>query len=129
MDLNYLAILAGGILYMIYGTIYYSIMLSDKKEHHNKAILDQQSEGPFKYIYSVVIAFINSFLVAVLVQATGAETWTDGLMVGLIIGVLITLVYFKNSLFGLMSRRVFFIAIGEHLVIFTLLGILHGIMA
>lgn len=129
MDLSYLAILAGGILYMIYGTIYYSIMLSDKKENKNKDILEQQSEGPFKYIYSVVIAFINSLLVAVLVQATGAETWTDGLMVGLIIGVLITLIYFKNSLFGLMSRRVFFIAIGEHLVIFTLLGILHGIMA
>ncbi|OBZ13188.1 DUF1761 domain-containing protein [Bacillus sp. FJAT-26390] len=127
--LNVVAILAGGVMYMLYGTIYYSVRLSDKKGIKNKAVLENQSEGPLKYICSVIIAFVSSFLVAVLIQLTGAENALQGLGIGLIIGLLITIVYLKNSLFGLMSRRSLLIAVGDHLIIFLLLGCLHGLMA
>ncbi|MGD6834225.1 DUF1761 domain-containing protein [Sutcliffiella halmapala] len=123
-ELSLLAILAGGILYVIYGGIYYSTMLGKKKDTQFT-----QSEGPLKYIVSVIIAFISSFFMAVLIEATGANTLLEGLMIGAVIGVVISLVYFKNSLFGLMTRKAFIIAIGDHLVIFTLLGGLHGILS
>ncbi|MGM0837030.1 MAG: DUF1761 domain-containing protein [Bacillota bacterium] len=123
-ELSFLAIVAGGILYMIYGGIYYSIMLGKKKDAQFT-----QSEGPLKYIVSVIIAFISSFIIAVLTEAAGATSLLEGLIIGAMIGVIITLVYFKNSLFGLMTRKAFFIAIGDHLVIFTLLGGLHGILS
>ncbi|MBM7618776.1 hypothetical protein JOC95_000618 [Bacillus tianshenii] len=123
-ELSLLAILAGGILYMVYGGIYYSIMLGKKKDAQFT-----QSEGPLKYIVSVIIAFIGSFIMAVLTEATGAHTLLEGLMIGAMIGVVISLVYLKNSLFKLMTRKAFFIAIGDHLVIFTLLGGLHGILS
>jgi hypothetical protein len=119
-EINSLSIIMGGILYMIYGGIYYSVLLGKKKTNG--------SEGPFKYIYSVLAAFISSFLVAVLVQAAGADSPASGLMIGFIIGLLISMVYFKNTLFGMLSKRYSLIAIGDHLVIFTLLGLLHGII-
>ncbi|WP_391120029.1 DUF1761 domain-containing protein [Psychrobacillus sp. L3] len=117
-NLNYVAIIIGGFLYMIYGTIYYSILLSNKK--------GQQTKGPIKYIYSVIIAFISSFLVAILINATGAETLLQGALIGFIIGIIIKMVYVKNALFGLISMKSTLIAICDHFIIFTLLGALHG---
>ncbi|KZZ84719.1 DUF1761 domain-containing protein [Bacillus sp. SJS] len=122
-DLNFLAILAGGILYMIYGGIYYSILLKDKGN-----FTQNESKGPLKYVFSVIVAFISSFLTAILIQSIGAENWLTGAGIGFIIAVLISIVYVKNSLFGLMSRKALLIAIGDHLVIFTLLGVLHGLL-
>jgi hypothetical protein len=127
-QINLLAIILGGILYMVYGGVYYSVLLSDKQAGKNKEILQHQSDGPLKYIYSVIIAFVISFLMAILVHAVGAENLSGGLGLGFIIGVVITLVYIKNALFGLMSKRSLFIAIGDHLVVFTLLGALHGLL-
>lgn len=123
LELSLLAILSGGILYMIYGAIYYSIVLGKKKDAQFT-----QSEGPLKYIVSVIIAFISSFIMGVLTEATGAHSLIEGLMIGAMIGVVISLVYLKNSLFGLMTRKALMIAIGDHLVIFTLLGGLHVIL-
>lgn len=120
-NISYIAIIAGGLLYMVYGGIYYSILLAGKKE--------TQSNGPFKYIYSVIIAFINSFLVAILIQATAADSVLQGAAIGFIIGIIITMVYVKNALFGLISKKSVLIAIGDHLVIFTLLGILQSLLA
>lgn len=126
-ELNYIAIVIGGLVYMIYGAIYYSILLSDKKG----ASRNQQAEGKsgsLKYVISVIVAFISSFIIAVLVQAAGSEGVVDGLAVGFMVGFVIALVYLKNTLFGLISKKSFVIAIGDHLIIFTLLGGVHGFM-
>lgn len=114
--LNYWAVLAGGILYMIYGGIYYTIMVGK----------ENQSKGALKYIVSVIVAFISSIFIAILVQATGSSDLMDGAVIGVIVGILISIVYLKNTLFGLVSTKNCFIAIGDHLIIFTLLGALHG---
>ncbi|RKN62781.1 DUF1761 domain-containing protein [Paenibacillus ginsengarvi] len=116
-QLNYVAILAGGILYMIYGAIYYSLLVGK----------EAQSKGASKYVVSVVVALASSFFIAILVQATGSKGLLQGAVVGGIVGILISIVYLKNTLFGLVKTRNFWIAIGDHLVIFTLLGMLHGL--
>ena len=123
---NYLPVIIGGIAYMMYGGIYYSVVLSNKKKNNQKDILANQSNGSFKYIYSVIIAFVISFLLAILIQSTGSENVLVGLGIGFIVGLMITLVYVKNSLFGLMSKKALSVAIGDHLVIFTLLGLIQG---
>ncbi|WP_226672703.1 DUF1761 domain-containing protein [Rossellomorea aquimaris] len=117
VDLNLFAFLAGAVLYMIYGGIYYSILLGKK---------DQDGAGPVKYVVAVLVAFISSALVGVLVQGTESSGLASGALVGGIVGILVSIVYLKNALFGLMTKRMFLIAIGDHLIIFTLLGALHG---
>ncbi|MGF2614843.1 DUF1761 domain-containing protein [Rossellomorea vietnamensis] len=113
-------ILAGGVLYIIYGAVYYSITVGKKSAGST------QSEGPGKYIASVILAFVSSFLTGLAVQAFGFDGAAGGAVVGLGIGMLVTLLYLKNTLFGLLSWKSFSIAAGDHLVIFTLLGLLHG---
>ncbi len=114
--LNCKTVFAGGILYMIYGGIYYTVMVGK----------GNQSKVALKYVVSVIVAFINSFFIAILVQATGADSLVDATVVGGIVGLLISFVYLKNTLFGLVNTKNFLIAIGDHLIIFTLLGMLHG---
>ncbi|QFT91059.1 hypothetical protein FIU87_20625 [Bacillus sp. THAF10] len=121
IDLNLIAILAGAVLYAVYGGIYYSVVLGKKKEFI-------QSEGPIKYMVAVLVAILSSGIMNVLIGASGAIGLGEGLFLGLLVGLVITLVYLKNMLFGLMSKKAFLIAIGDHLVIFTLLGGLHGLL-
>ncbi|MFD1019525.1 DUF1761 domain-containing protein [Thalassobacillus hwangdonensis] len=125
-SISYLALVIGAVAYMVYGGIYYSVVLSSKKES-NKMILGQQSSGPFKYIYSVILAFISSFFMAILIQSIGPEVVMTGAVVGFMVGLLLSLVYLKNTLFGLLSGKSCMIAIGDHLVAFTLLGFIHGL--
>lgn len=118
VDLNLSAFLAGAVLYMIYGGIYYSLLLGKK---------DQEGTGPVKYGVAVLVAFISSALVGVLVQWTQSDSLGSGALVGGLVGFLISIVYFKNALFGLMTKRMFLIAVGDHFIVFTLLGALHGL--
>ncbi|MCR8849760.1 DUF1761 domain-containing protein [Rossellomorea sp. SC111] len=118
VDLNLSAFLAGAVLYMIYGGIYYSLLLGKK---------DQDEAGPMKYVVAVLVAFISSALVGVLVQGTQSDSLGSGALVGGLVGFLISIVYFKNTLFGLMTKRMFLIAVGDHLIVFTLVGALHGL--
>jgi hypothetical protein len=124
-ELNIIAIIIGGLLYMVYGGIYYSVRLGGDKHPEKK---QNEVEGPMKYVFSVVVAFISSFIMAVFVQATGSDRIVAGMLIGFMVGLIIALVYLKNILFGLMTKQSFMIAVGDHLVIFTLLGALHGWM-
>ena len=124
-ELNFIAIIIGALLYMVYGGIYYSVSLGGDKHPEKK---QNEVEGPMKYIFSVVVALISSLIMAVIVQATGFDGIGEGMLIGFMVGLVITLVYMKNRLFGLMTKQSFMIAIGDHLVIFTLLGALHGWM-
>ncbi|PUB11397.1 DUF1761 domain-containing protein [Paenisporosarcina sp. OV554] len=122
-EFNIIAIIVGGLLYMVYGGIYYSVRLGGDKHPEKK---QNEVEGPMKYVISVVVAFISSFIMAVFVQATGSKGIGAGMLIGFMVGLIITLVYLKNRLFGLMTKQSFMIAVGDHLIIFTLLGALHG---
>jgi hypothetical protein len=125
-SIHFLPVIIGGIAYMMYGGIYYSLLLNKKKKE-NETFLTNQSEGPFKYIYSVIIAFINSFFLALLIQSIGSEQLLVNTGIGFIFGLVISMVYLKNTLFGLMSKKSFWIAVGDHLIIFTILGMIHGL--
>jgi hypothetical protein len=116
LNLNLLAILSGALLYMVYGGIYYSILLRKK----------EQSNHPAKYAAAVIVAFISSFITSLFVQSAGSAGVIEGALSGLIPGVLISIVYLKNTLFGLINKNAFLIAVGDHLIIFTLMGALHG---
>ncbi|MCA0149294.1 DUF1761 domain-containing protein [Rossellomorea vietnamensis] len=118
IDFNVSAFFAGAVFYMIYGGIYYSLLLGKK---------DQERTGPVKYVVAVLVAFISSALVGVLVHATNSGGFASGALIGGLVGFLISIVYLKNALFGLMTKRMFLIAVGDHLIVFTLLGALHGL--
>ncbi|SFB02881.1 MULTISPECIES: DUF1761 domain-containing protein [unclassified Bacillus (in: firmicutes)] len=127
-ELNYLAVLVGGIIYMGFGAIYFSpILFGNKWVELNKVEFNEGTNNTLSYVGSALVAMLSSLLMAVVVHLTGADGVLSGLTVGLLIGLFVSLAYLKNTLFGLTNKKVFFIAIGDHLIIFTVLGILHGL--
>nr|WP_249042935.1 DUF1761 family protein [Metabacillus idriensis] len=80
-----------------------------------------------KYAGSAVVAFLSSFLIAIIIHSVGADNLISGLMTGLIIGILLALAYLKNALFGLTGLKVYGIAVLDHVIAFSLMGILHAI--
>lgn len=127
MELNFLAVLVGGILYMVFGALYYSPVLFGNVWVKANKLSDQHMKNGLIYVGAAFVAFVSSFLIAVLVQATGADDLVSGMVLGGVIGLLVTLVYWKNTLFGLMNKKVFAIAVGDHLISFMMLSILHAL--
>ncbi|MEF7563650.1 DUF1761 domain-containing protein [Bacillus infantis] len=125
-SISLLPVIAGGMVYILYGGIYYSIALS-KKYTSNHEIINKQSQGPFKYIYSVIIAFMISYLIAAVLQATGSDSLLDGAVLGFSAGLLISIVYVKNALFGLVTKKSLVIAVGDHIIAFTMVGMVVGL--
>ncbi|MFC7371908.1 DUF1761 domain-containing protein [Fictibacillus iocasae] len=126
-ELNVFAVIAGGILYMLFGALYYSPVVFGKTwTVLNGARMSEYSDA-LKYGMSAVTAFATSFLVAVIMAASGADTVTEGLTIGVMLSVLLSLAYLKNMLFGLMPKKAYSIAVGDHVVMFILLSVLHAV--
>ncbi|MGD6793948.1 DUF1761 domain-containing protein [Metabacillus indicus] len=121
---NIIAVLAGGLLYMAFGAFYYSPLLFGKAwtSMHPGGVKDS-----VKYTGSAVIALLTSFLIFTLIQLTGADGAGPGLLTGLIVGAVLALAYLKNTLFGLMNWKSYVIAVLDHVIACSLLGVLHGL--
>lgn len=126
-EMNVLAVVVGGILYMMFGALYYSPVLFGNTWVKANKLSDDHMKNGIIYVGAAVVAFLSSFLIAVLTQATGADDLVSGLVIGGTVGLLIALVYWKNTLFGLTNKKVMLIAVGDHLISFLLLGILHAL--
>ncbi|MBD0379901.1 DUF1761 domain-containing protein [Paenibacillus sedimenti] len=126
-EINYWAVLVGAIFYMIFGALYFSPMLFGGSWTRLNNVKEGHMSNPLIYVASTGVAFLSSFLMAILIQGTGASGLLAGLVVGLVVALIVTLVYLKNAAFGLMSRKVFAIAFGDHILSFIVLGILHAV--
>jgi hypothetical protein len=128
MNLNYWAVLAGGLMYMAFGALYFSpIMFGKTWSRLNDRQSGAQAGNPFNYVGSALAAFLSSLLIAVLIRLAGAEDVWSGLSLGLLIGMVVALAYLKNALFGLATNKAVAVAVGDHLISLTLLSLLHAL--
>lgn len=126
-NLNYWAVLVGGLFYMAFGALYYSPILFGPAWLKLNQVKDSQLKRPVNYAGSVLVAFLSSLFMSILAHAEGTGSLGEGLALGLLIALVVALVYLKNALFGLMVRKVYAIAIGDHLISFAVLGMLHAL--
>ncbi|MFC0186794.1 DUF1761 domain-containing protein [Fictibacillus aquaticus] len=126
-NLNLLAVLAGGFIYMLFGALYYSPIAFGK----TWTVIHQERFSAYgdgaKYGVAAAAAFISSFLIAVIVNDAGADSVADGLVIGLILGLLIAVALLKNMMFGMMPKKAYFIAAGDHAIIYIVLAVLHAV--
>lgn len=125
--LNVLAVLVGGLLYMAFGALWFSPVLFGNTWVRLNQLSDEHMKNPLLYAGSAVVAFASSFVIALIIAATGADDLLSGVMIGLLIGLLAALMYFKNTLFGMMPKQAFFIAVGDHVIACTMLSVLHAL--
>jgi hypothetical protein len=124
--LNLWAILVGMVVGMIVGSLWYSPVLfgnvwmkliSKKKEDMVSAT------GPM--IGAVLISLVNSFLLAVLLQWTNAQSVGDGLGVGLLLSLIVITATTINYLFEGRAMKLMGIQAGFHVVVFLLNSVIQ----
>ncbi|MCF6139044.1 DUF1761 domain-containing protein [Pseudalkalibacillus berkeleyi] len=126
MDLNVIAIIVGGFIYMAFGAFYYSPVLFGNKWGQLNNV-GEEGTKPINFVWSAVVAFASSFFMAVIVDLAGATDLAAGLQVGALVGILLLLGFFKNMVFGMTSKKVYAIAVSDHFIMFCVLGMLHAI--
>lgn len=115
------AILIGAVLYMGIGMAYYSVL-----GKRWVALLGLGSEQP-RYGLLTLVTILASAALFGLLKIADAETVVDGVLLGLLAGVLVALAYAKDFIFGLgasskKASQVFGIAVGYHVLALTLMG-------
>jgi hypothetical protein len=92
-DVNWLAVLVGGVGYFALGALWYSPPLFGKA-YQSAVGMDPQAQQDMNmagYLVSLPLMLVTSLAVALLALATGSDTAAEGLNLGLVAGIGISL--------------------------------------
>ncbi|UTR12838.1 DUF1761 domain-containing protein [Evansella sp. LMS18] len=120
------AVLAGAVIYMVSGMVYYTVLGNRWVDLLNIKNPEQPNYGLLSFV-----TLLTSLILFGLIRFSGAETFTGGAFAGLLTGLIVSLAYSKDFIFGLGTStknalHVFLIAAGYHAIALTLIG---GVMA
>ncbi|PYZ96426.1 hypothetical protein CR205_11935 [Alteribacter lacisalsi] len=126
-----LPILAGTVLYIAVGMLYYSPLLFGNRWVDVLKINTKEHPPNFPMV-TLVTLFTAAALYGILTLA-GAETAGAGALYGLLTGIVVVLAYAKDFLFGLghatkSAVYTFVVAAGYHLIALTLIGTIMTIL-
>lgn len=127
-DISLLAVLAGGIIVMIMGSIWYTpkVFFNTWAREIGKKPEDIKP-NPSVFGLMFVSALIQSFVLANIDRAFGANTFISGLLLGIMIWFgLIATTMVGNYMFAGRSWKLYGIDAGYYLVTFVLLCVLHS---
>lgn len=126
--LNVWAILAGAVVSMILGSLWYSKLMFGNvwMKLINKKQEDMVSPtGPM--IGAVIVSLVNSFALALLLKWTGAFDLGDALSVAALLSVVVTAATAINYLFEGRKMQLLAIQVGYHIVLFVINSILFTV--
>jgi hypothetical protein len=129
-DINYLAVVAGVVMNMIVGGLWYSPLLFAKpwmaETGINMDAISEDKAGMIRgYVVSVIASIAIVFAMSVLVEATDASGVTDGLLIGLLAGIgFVATTQAANYTFESRTLRVYAINVGYPVSSFLAIGLL-----
>lgn len=126
---NILALLAGTIVYMVVGFIWYGPLFAKPwMKLIGKTEKDLKKANMSKlYTATIVIAFVSTYVLATLIAAIRVTTFSGGFQVGLLIGIgLVASASLTTYLFEGRPMKLFLINYGYHVVALAING---GILA
>ena len=130
-NINYLAVLTATFITMILGALWFSPILFGKKWMKMMGFTEEQlkEDGSAKeMIISVFTSFVEAIVLASLIIMTGADTFFQGLHLGLMIGIgIIAMVNLSNAMFNRVPIKLWLIGSGYRLVYFMINGALLAI--
>jgi hypothetical protein len=133
VPVNYLAILACGIVFMVVGALWYSPLLFGKPwmkaMRKNQEELKEMQKGVWKsYIMNLIGALVMAFVLAHIIQYAQADTALKGAQTGLWmwIGFVIT-TSLGGVLFEERPKALYFIHNGYQLVSLVLMGVILAV--
>src|SRR5690242_10031402 len=129
-EINYWAVLIATVVTMVLGFLWYSPVLFGNAWMKLVGLKreDMSGGGPATYILTMLTALVGSFLLALLLTVGDKPDAGTGLMIGLILGVAVSVKIGMNYLFEGRKLPLYLITIGYHLVTFLLSGLIIGLM-
>jgi hypothetical protein len=128
-DISILAVLAGGIIVMIVGSLWYTprTFFNTWAREQGKNPNDIKP-NPAVFGYMFIGALIQSYVLANIVRAFGANSFVSGALLGALIWFgLIATTMIGNYQFAGRSWKLYGIDAGYYLVTFVLLSMLHSV--
>ncbi|MDV2581534.1 DUF1761 domain-containing protein [Alkalibacillus haloalkaliphilus] len=123
-----IAIILGVIIYMVLGMVYYSPKVLGRLWIKHLNI--QEFKTP-RYDVLSLATFLTVSILYFILRWSEANTALEGLYLGALVGVLVALAYAKDFVFGLgentgSSLKVYFIAVGFHIIALSVIGLVMG---
>lgn len=96
-DVHWLAVLAATVINMFVGFLWYGPLFGKQWLRMTGKTMDEMDSDPMMYVYTGLAALVSSYVLALLVGASGASGLAAGAVVGIVvwlgIGATGTLVY------------------------------------
>lgn len=129
-DVNYVAVLLATITTMVLGFLWYSPILLGNAWMKQRGLskTEMSGGGALTYVLTALTALCGSFVLALLLTLADETTVWSGLVVGLLIGISISLKIGMNYLFEGHKLGLYFITIGYHLISYVIAGLIIGCM-
>ena len=127
---NYWAILVAGLAYMVLGALWYSPILFGKA--WMKGIGKTKEEvnaqfSPMKYLWALIGSLVAAYGIARLMSWTGANSISDGIMVGLLTSICLVLTAITvNDIMENRPRALTVVNVLYNIVGFVVIGIIIG---
>ena len=129
-EVNYFAVLIATVTTMVLGFLWYSPVLLGNAwmKYRGLSKNEMSGGGAMTYVLTALTALGGSFILALLLTLADESTMSDGLVVGLLIGISVSLKIGMNYLFEGHKLGLYFITIGYHLVSYAIAGLIIGCM-
>jgi len=95
-ELNWLAVLVGAVIYFVLGALWYSPMLFARPWQRSIGWDPERTPpqmSPATYVAPLLAYIVMAIAVGMLAKATGSDDVTDGLILGLVVGVGLSLAH------------------------------------
>jgi hypothetical protein len=89
-DINWLAVLVGTVAYFLIGGVWFAPQVLGKpwmKAAGMEFSEGSEGPGPEFYLLPFLFTFVATIATAMLAEATGSNTFSEGLVLGLVIGI------------------------------------------
>ena len=95
-ELNWLAVLVGAVIYFVLGALWYSPMLFARPWQRSIGWDPERTPpemNPISYVVPFLAYVVMAIAVGMLAKATGSDNVTEGLILGLVVGVGLSLAH------------------------------------
>ncbi len=130
MHVNFLAVLAGGIVTFLLGGVWYSVLFP---KQWTSAVGKPEEElkklnKPVNFVYTFILGLITSYILAHIVLYIGADTLLQGIEIGVICWIgFAGATSYAHNLFGGRSQKLWMIDSGYNLLTFIVNGAIFAV--
>lgn len=133
LAVNFLAVIASGILFMVLGFLWYSPMLFAKPWTALTGITEEKAResggsNPLMYLLTFIGALVSAYILALFINAAQMTTLLGGLQMGFLAALGFIIPSFgSNYIFSSRPFKLYLIDAGYQVVSLTLAGAILGV--